>query len=345
MKQLIVFTKNFGENFTGATISTVNLIKEFKNTYKPVIVLCFNEGKHHFLDDENIIIIKLKSFMHLFRVLKEYQNKNTVFYSDDHFGWILRLRGKKYFHTYHGNWPDAMFVSFKMFLKSFFFIPNYFLTIFFAKAVIHVSYYMNALTRVVNGNSCVIRNGLGTKGNFTESNERITSNDTLTFKIIMVGNIDSRKYKKAVQIFNTLKKSEIVKDIKVDIYGKILNKKIKNRLEKNSFVEIKGFVRNINFKNYNCFLTTSKSENLPISICESIYNGLPVIAPNTGGINEVVNLENGALFNFKDDKAVTQILSLTKSGKLNFNVKQESIRDFNWSYAAKSYIKIFELND
>lgn len=55
--------------------------------------------------------------------------------------------------------------------------------------------------------------------------------------------------------------------------------------------EIKKFYRNIDIA---CFITTSASEGLPVSIMEAMSYGIPVIATNVGGISELIE-DNGIL--------------------------------------------------
>jgi glycosyltransferase involved in cell wall biosynthesis len=42
-----------------------------------------------------------------------------------------------------------------------------------------------------------------------------------------------------------------------------------------------------------CFLNSSESEGIPVSIMEAMAAGIPAIAPNVGGIAELVSKENG----------------------------------------------------
>jgi glycosyltransferase involved in cell wall biosynthesis len=54
-------------------------------------------------------------------------------------------------------------------------------------------------------------------------------------------------------------------------------------------------------KNYvDFFVNYSTSEGgCPISIMEALNNGIPIIAPNVGGISEIVSDQNGILFDSK----------------------------------------------
>ena len=52
----------------------------------------------------------------------------------------------------------------------------------------------------------------------------------------------------------------------------------------------------------------SYTEGLPISILEAFSYGLPVISTPVGGIPEIVNSDNGFLFNPGDKDALSAIL-------------------------------------
>ena len=55
MDELIVVTKYFGYNFTGATLSTHELIKEWSKYFKNITIVTRNIGRY---DIDNINIIK-----------------------------------------------------------------------------------------------------------------------------------------------------------------------------------------------------------------------------------------------------------------------------------------------
>lgn len=79
---------------------------------------------------------------------------------------------------------------------------------------------------------------------------------------------------------------------------KELAKKI---LPDNIKTEFKGIVPNQVVLQYfqnnfvDCFINTSSSEGLPVSIMEATGYGIPVLATNVGGTNEIVNNETGIL--------------------------------------------------
>ena len=67
--------------------------------------------------------------------------------------------------------------------------------------------------------------------------------------------------------------------------------------------EFKGFMKNeqimrfYNENNIDCFISTSESEGLPVSMMEAISFGIPIIATAVGGVPEIVNKNFGILLN------------------------------------------------
>jgi glycosyltransferase involved in cell wall biosynthesis len=53
------------------------------------------------------------------------------------------------------------------------------------------------------------------------------------------------------------------------------------------------------FQNAHCLVMASSSENAPCVISEALCSGLPVLTSSVGGIAEMINPENGILFNLE----------------------------------------------
>lgn len=53
--------------------------------------------------------------------------------------------------------------------------------------------------------------------------------------------------------------------------------------------------KHLSENNYDVFLNVSESEGIPVSIMEAMSYGIPTIAPNIGGISDLVNQNNGWL--------------------------------------------------
>ena len=330
---LVVLTKQFG-NYTGATVSTIEILKRISKKFDTVEVVTMKAQK---IVIPNVKIIVASNYLELVRILKSKKSKKKVYgYSDDHLGFLFNLAGINYIHTYHGNWPDARFLSISMFLKSFIFIPLYIMTIRNAKKVVSVSKYMNKnFVKKYSNSSVVIYNGI--KNNNLNSNHNIISKNHEDF--IMVGNIDSRKYKKALPILRTLKENKFKRNI--DIYGSLIDKKIVHKMRHYDFVNIMGQVKKIDYSKYDALLCTSFSENLPVSIVEAILSRIPVISFNVGGIEEVV-IDNvtGKLISPSDIVGFAKAVKTFKKYVVTEDVRERINNKFNWDYSAKKYFKL-----
>ena len=335
-KDLIVFTKYFGYNFTGATITTHELVNEWKHYFRSITVITRNIGKYQI---EGINIIKARNIRESIQYAKELNTVDKIFYTDDHTASILSLFKIPYYHTYHASWPKAKYVDFKYFIKSFGFIPLYKRSIKHAKSVITVSYYSRNFTQTINKNTVVIRNGIGLDR--IKNIKKFKDDDKKSiFKIIMIGNIDKNKYIKALYLFNEIKRNNL--DVEIDVYGKIINSKLAEKISKYEFVKLKGFRKDINLNEYDLFISTSKFENLSISVCEAINLKLPVIAFDIGGLNEVIiNGENGFLIEKYNTLKMYKFISLIKENPNIFTYSIDSLDKFKWNLSAKLYVKEF----
>lgn len=124
-------------------------------------------------------------------------------------------------------------------------------------------------------------------------------------KIIDAINYFSLKYNVKVkwthigagELFNDLRESAInisMKNKKFKAYflGQLSNEEVHNWLSENSV---------------NAFINASETEGVPVSIMEAMSYGIPAIAPNIGGISELINEENGFLMSSKAD--ISEILT------------------------------------
>ena len=94
------------------------------------------------------------------------------------------------------------------------------------------------------------------------------------------------------------------------------------------------------------FINTSKSEGLPVSLMEATSFGIPIMAPNVGGIKEIVTKETGILFepNKEIEQLANYIVELNNKTRI-FN--RDVIRKF-WeiNYSAeinyRQFLKLIE---
>lgn len=329
---LVVLTKQFG-NYTGATISTIELLKRINSNFENITVLTLKSDGTVI---RNVNVIVLSGYLNLINTLKK--QRNVIGYSDDHLGFLFSFANIQYVHTYHGNWPDARKLNFNMFLKSFYFIPLYKLTVKKASFVVSASKYMQKkFVDPINSNNKVIYNGIKQETDL----KRKVKNQNNRNKFLMVGNIDKRKYGKSLNVFDELERMSFVGTI--DIYGALYDKSLVSSLNKYNFVNIKGVSNEIKYGDYTALICTSASENLPVSIVEAIINSVPVISSDVGGIPEVViNNETGYLLNVNHAQDFAKVIFDFQNLTLNTKYVDKITSTFNWNNASKLYKKVFE---
>lgn len=334
-KEIVILTKNFGFNFTGATIATHELLKRWSKSVDKITVYTRNKGKYN--EVENLKVIECKDNSELLKGIKAHTD-DAIYYNDDHLAYLLKKAKKQYYHTYHASWPEARWIDYKYFIKSFAFIPLYKTAIKNSKVEITVSNRYNQWVKSLNKNSVVIRNGLGV--NESKYNVVKTSKKGDIYKIIMIGNIDSNKYLQAIELFNKIESSNL--KVTIDIYGRELDSNLRKQLEKYSFVSYKGFVSNINIIDYDMLINTSKNENLSIAVCEAIKVHVPVLCFDIGAMGEIISDgDNGYLIENKNVLSMFEKLKFIVDTNYEFNFESTVIDDFNWDKSAQLYLEQF----
>ena len=331
--KLLILTKKYGRNFTGATLATQYFVGFWSKAFEKIDVFTLQLGT--FENINNVKIHKCISNRNLVQEISNtiYREHYDLAYSDDHLGYLLSKLNIRYVHTYHGNWPDARKVSFSNFIKSFYFIPCYRKTITNATRVVNVSHYMETFTKQFNPNSIVIRNGIDLK----KENDY---NPAPGNKFLMVGNVDRRKYEKAIELGKVLNCAHA--DIEIDVYGRIDDNKVAKKLSETQIFYLKGLVDAIPYGKYKGLINTSIIENLSISVCEAILNNIPVICFNVGGLSEVVNPDTGVLVdNFNVSTMASYLLEYMKSPTRKL-VIPDALQNFNWIAASNQYLAIFK---
>lgn len=96
-----------------------------------------------------------------------------------------------------------------------------------------------------------------------------------------------------------------------------------------------------------CFVLPSLWEGMPISLLEAMACGIPVVATQTSGVDELVtNLENGLMVRVKDSKALSEAVSLLMHDKeLQKKLSRQAVETVNRSYSLamnlKSYLTLY----
>lgn len=323
-KQLVILTTHFGTNFSGGSLATCEIFARLEEEFSKIIVLGTKIGDHGF---EHIEFVKYTSWLDAVRSLRKLRPSDTVFYGDFYNSFLFVLAGRQFFFTYHDNWPEASKISFKHYIEGLFYNLVYRLIFLKARMVFSVSEYKVAYIKKFTDRVSVVRNGFKRTSNNLQ-------NQQLRQDVLMVGSVDQRKYKLAVELFSQLEDD----NINIHIYGNIIDPKIEYQLSQFKFVSYMGFHENIPYDNYKIFLHTSIIENLPIVFCEAIHHSVPVLAFKVGGSHEIVKPEDGELVPCYDISYMrARLLDLMSKP---FSIKRENtnLALYDWTKASKRYL-------
>lgn len=279
--KILWITKIASKNLTGGTKVSWNYRQELSR---------FSDLKTIARIDleNNSSINKIEFIKIIFKLRKE---KFDYVFFDDHYcsmSIFFINHNKKMF--YHGNWPDLMFTSVLYFIKGLYLFPQYLLGIKLCQEVIFVNPYFEKRFSFLTKKTITLFNPLD-----IVIKERKDFNFNKN-EILMVGNVDSRKYKNLIKLL----KSNNVNDKKFIIYGKIIDKIIEKKLRFYSNVEFKGLVDRIPYENYLVHFNCSEAENLPLSLFESLKNGLMCIYPKSDNYSFMFG--NSEIYFYEDIK-------------------------------------------
>lgn len=322
-KKVVILTTHFGTNFSGGSTATCEIISRLEGQFESVTVVGTDLGKHPF---KKINFIKYRNWLHAIKLLKRLNNESTLFYGDFYNSVLFVLAGVKFYFTYHDNWPELGKTSNVNFLRSLFYTSIYHKIFEKAAHVFVVSNHKLKYVRVYNQYVTLVRNGFdigSSEGRRMEGH------------VLMVGNIDKRKYEKALMLFEELKGD--FPDFKIDIYGKINDDKLSLSLKKHPFVSIKGFYDQVPYGQYSLLLHTSIMENLPIVFCEALHHKTPILAFDVGGSNEIVNTSNGVLIPCYNIDLMKEALCEVLNNEKPFRLDGSLPNEYSWNVASKVY--------
>jgi glycosyltransferase involved in cell wall biosynthesis len=193
--------------------------------------------------------------------------------------------------------------------------------------------------------------------NFVEHNthKKIVGNHDL-FKIIMVSRLDLKKkgLDLCVQIIDYLVNHLQIINLQLDIVGNgpdlVEFKKIVSNKNLDKFFNFLGYQENVYelYAKSDVAILTSRWEGFGLTSAEAALAGLPVVAFNVPGLNEViVDNHTGFLiadFNVKD--FAKAILRLKHDANLRAvfgnNANKRAISKYNKAKVTNSYLKIYE---
>jgi len=334
MKILMV---DLGVVWGGQEIYSYNLMKKYKE-YGHYIISISSQNKFKEIADEfHEVSASYSNFLKLSTKIENITKNVDLIHFNGNRALYLSLvckRDKPFVGTKHLPY----FVGGEKDLKSI--ISQYLGKIFLSKintliCVANATY--EDLPTSVQKNSIVIYNGVD-----IGLNKTITKIET-NLKMCYVARFT--KHKGIIQVLNIVKKlyEEYNIIIELTIAGKgELDGYIDNFIKDNQNLCIKnlGFINNPQdvYNNSHIGILLSTHEGMPLNILEAFSAGLPFIAYDIPGVDEVIiNEYNGYLVETHDDEKVLNLLkNLNENKELIFKMSKNSNKDYNEQYSLET---------
>lgn len=326
-QDLVILTTHFGTNFSGGSLATCEIFSRIQDHFNKIVVVGTELGKHTF---RTLEFIQYKNWLHAVRQIKRLAKSDVVFYGDFYNSFLFIWAKVPFYFTYHDNWPEMRKFGLKNRIDSFFYTPVYKRVFRRASHVFSVSDFKMKFIGNYTTNVSVVRNGFSASRSI--SSERRTN-------VLMVGNIDRRKYAKAISFFQYLGNDGEALDFKIDIYGRVNDREVARELSKFNFVRMMGFTKDIPYGQYKALLHTSLMENLPIVFCEALHHQTPVITFDVGGASEIVKDGQGILIRPYALKDLRSALLTTQGAGCIGNFHGEVPEEYSWNYCSQKYLE------
>ena len=328
-KTLVILTTHFGTNFSGGSAATCEIFSRLENQFKEIVVVGTQLGDHSFT---SVRFLKYHNWFHALSILRGLSGLNTLFYGDFYNSLLFIIAGVQFHFTYHDNWPELGKEGILNGFRSLFYTNVYKAIFRRAKSVVTVSKFKHDYVKRYASNPRLILNGFNRAHSSAGSVPIHKTNS-----VLMVGNIDRRKYGLALPLFKKLAQ----KGITIDIYGNSVDPKLADQLDEFPFANIKGYIKSIPYSSYKLLLHTSVSESFGMVFCEAIFQGIPVLTFDVGGARELISTGNGRLIKPYDIVQMSQVLLDMLEEKVN--VIPGSLKEYSWERASKSYLDNFQL--
>ncbi len=334
-KKLVILSDNIGLNFSGGAIATCRIFETIQNQFDTIVLIGKQLGEHPFTKFQFLQWSKKEEALkHILSIPKE----EAVFYGDFYLADYFTFVHVPFFFTYHDNWPDQQRFGIANRLNAAFFIPIYSRIFNQASHVITVSEFKLDYVKQFTTKTSLIRNGINQQPSKQIALHRRAEQP---LNVIMLGNIDDRKYSWAIEVFNQLTHLS-TEHLEVHVFGHQNDNQITEQLRDLPFVELKGFQSAIDFSDYHLMLMTSKMENLSISVCDALANHTPVLCFDVGGLKEAVeHTQNGWLIPEGDIQQMASVLQQIVNREISFNFDSQDLSAFDWKVAGEHYLTIF----
>lgn len=171
------------------------------------------------------------------------------------------------------------------------------------------------------------------------------------YDVLFIGNyVDVKNLPLWIEVMSELKKTKNdIKGVMIGdgpLFDDMNNLLIEKGLDKN--IDVLGRQNDVNkyINDSKVLLMTSKSEGLPMVVVESMALGVPVVVPNVGDINDLVeNNVDGYVIDSREPKDyATSILKIINDSKRynSFSSKSlQAIKNMSKSTDAKSIVKLW----
>lgn len=179
--------------------------------------------------------------------------------------------------------------------------------------------------------------------------QKNTSTLNSTIKLLTISRLDPNKgIYWLLNAYKILKNSSLLKFELIIAGDGPESEKLSKYIQDNKIKDVNliGFIEDVTvlLESADIFILPSKFESLPLSIIEALSFGLPIIATNTGGINELVlNNKNGFLVNYNDTKnLINSIKLLLNDEKLRQQFSIESSHNYMNNFSNRSFMENFK---
>lgn len=152
------------------------------------------------------------------------------------------------------------------------------------------------------------------------------------FTIVLVGRLNSQKrFDKAIDVAELLHKDGVDFDMWILGEGE-LRSELENRISQKG---LDGIVHLIGFKNppypyldvADIYLSTSDSEGYPLTMCEALCIGLPIVSTKTSGPNEILeNSKYGLLVDFDTESIYKGVSKLIENKALLSEYRKKALK-------------------
>lgn len=322
-QNVLVYSSNLGFDVSGGSDATMHILSRVMNQL-PVEGVCYKLNQPHLcpfpvkiVADENELIDFLQS----------RNTGRTLFYGDFMDAEILADLDLPYVFSYHDNWPGLAVmpsVSEKEKQEA---ISAYASIFRKALLVFPVSQYGLEFASRYTPHAAIIRNGFKPRAYQNPGFEN--------HKIIMLGNVDERKYGLLPRLMDALAVQKV--HVEIDVYGHLTDQGLSEKIGKLPGIRLKGFDPEPKLSDYALLLSVSYMENLPISMVEAVHAGMQVVGFDVGGVGELINNSCGILIPAYDEimmaAAIDSILTYPRATQ-NKHLPQQ----YSWELASETFL-------